>query len=45
MYSDENGDIITEKIATFNTSSSSSFVTGSMKKQTFIENMRFKSLI
>jgi deoxycytidylate deaminase len=45
MYSDENGDIITEKIATFNTSSSSSFVTGSMKKQKFIENMRFKSLI
>ena len=42
MYSDENGNIITEKIATFNTLS---FVTGSMKKQKFIENMRFKSLI
>jgi len=43
MYSDENGNIVTEKIATFNTISS--FVTGSMKKQKFIENMRFKSLI
>jgi deoxycytidylate deaminase len=42
MYSDENGNIITQKIATFN---ASSFVTGSMKKQKFIENMRFKSLI
>jgi deoxycytidylate deaminase len=43
MYSDENGNIVTEKIATFNTLSS--FITGSMKKQKFIENMRFKSLI
>jgi len=42
MYSDNNGAIITEKLSTFNPLP---FVTGSMKKLKFVENMRFKALI
>lgn len=44
MYSTQHGTIITAKISTFSCNHVQ-FITSSMKKPVFIENMRFKSLI
>ena len=43
IYSDQNGSIITEKLSSFYPTKQ--FITGSMKKQVFSENMRVKPLI
>lgn len=43
IYSDQNGSIITEKLSSFHPTKQ--FITGSMKKQVFSENMRVKPLI